>query len=115
MTNAVKLTIVKLIHTAIWLFFNAVIGYLWYALIINRIDKWVWICIGLVLLEGLVLLIFKKLCPVTILARRYSDSNKANFDIYLPNWLAKHNLKIYISILVIIILILTYRLAFLSW
>ena len=89
MTNIAKLIIIKLLHTLIWLFFNAVIFYLYYAVITNKIDKWVWICIGLILLEGLVLLIFKKLCPVTIVARRYSNSDKNNFDIFLPEWLAK--------------------------
>jgi len=92
-----------------------VIFYLLYAVIAGKIDKWVWIGLGLFLFEAIVLLIFKMKCPLTIVARQYSNSEMHNFDIYLPNWLAKHNLKIYISILVIIILILTYRLAFLSW
>jgi hypothetical protein len=65
---------------------------------------------GLVLLEGLVLLIFKKLCPVTVIARKYSQSTKDNFDIYLPNWLAKYNKLIYTSIFIIALIILIYRL-----
>jgi hypothetical protein len=35
--------------------------------------------------EGIVLLIFKMRCPLTVIAMRYSDSNKDNFDIFLPN------------------------------
>lgn len=105
-----KLLIVKIIHTIIWLFFNVVIFYLLYAVIINKIDIWVWICIGLVLLEGLVLLFFKMFCPLTIIARKYSDSTKDNFDIFLPNWLAKYNKLIYTSIFVVAIVILIYQL-----
>jgi hypothetical protein len=63
------ITLIKLIHTIIWLFFNVVIFYVLYAAITGKIDKWVWICIGLVLLEGLVLLVFKNLCPVTVIAK----------------------------------------------
>jgi len=110
--NEIKLLIVKIIHTIVWLFFNVVIFYLLYAVIVNKIDKWIWICIGLVLNEGLVLLLFKMFCPLTIIARKYSDSTKANFDIFLPNWLAKHNKLIYTSIFVVAILILIYQLIF---
>lgn len=90
--------------------FNIVIFYLVYAVIINKVDIWVWICLGLIALEGLTLLIFKSICPVTLIARKYSDSDKDNFDIYLPNWLAKHNKLIYTTIVVIAILGLVYRL-----
>lgn len=46
------------------------------------------------IMEGITLLIFKFFCPLTILAQKYSNSTKDNFDIYLPNWLARHNKKI---------------------
>ena len=107
-----KLTIIKLIHTTIWIFFNVVIFYLFYAVIVNKIDKWIWIDLGLFMLEGIVLLVFKMKCPLTVVARRYSDSTKENFDIYLPNWLAKYTKLIYTSILLIVVAILVYRLVF---
>ncbi len=112
MTDNTKLILVKLLHTAIWVFFNIVIFYLLYAVIINKIDMWVWICLGLIGLEALILLIFRSVCPVTLLAGRYSDSNRANFDIYLPHWLAKYNKRIYSVIVAIAIIILIYRLSF---
>jgi hypothetical protein len=80
-----------------------------YAVIVNKIDKYVWIGIALILGEGIVLLGFKKMCPLTIMARKYSDSNKDNFDIYLPNWLAKYNKIIYTSFFIIIVLGVFYR------
>jgi hypothetical protein len=80
-----------------------------YAVMINKIDKFVWIGIGLIVLEGIVLLIFNKRCPLTIVARKYSDSQKDNFDIYLPNWLAKYNKLIYTTLFVLIIGRLIYR------
>jgi hypothetical protein len=103
------LTLIKIIHTIIWLFFNVVIFYLLYAVIINKIDMWVWICIGLVALEVITLLAFKWFCPLTVWARKYSDSTKNNFDIYLPEWLAKYNKLIYGSIFTLSLLILFYR------
>jgi hypothetical protein len=80
-----------------------------YAVIVNDIDKYVWIGVGIILLEGIVLLIFKKMCPITLIARKYSNSTKDNFDIFLPNWLAKNNKMIYTSIFIIIVFMLIYR------
>jgi hypothetical protein len=104
------LTIIKLLHTIIWVFFNVVLFYLLYAVIINKIDIWVWICIGLVLLEIITLLVFKWFCPLTVWARKYSNSTKDNFDIYLPEWLAKNNKLIYGIIFSLSLLILLFRL-----
>lgn len=110
MGNESKLTRIKVIHTLIWLFYNFVIFYMLYAVIIDKIDIWLWIGYGLVIIEGLVLLLFKLVCPLTIAARKYSDSSKANFDIFLPTWLAKYTKLIYTSIMLVILCITIYRL-----
>jgi len=110
MTNQAKLTLIKIMHTIVWIFFNVVIFYMLYAVSTNKIDKWLWIGYGLILLEGLTLLLCKMYCPLTLWARKYSDSSKHNFDIYLPNWLAKYTKLIYTSILGIIIIITIYQL-----
>lgn len=110
MNNYTKLVIIKTIHTLVWFFFNLVIFYMLYAVIVNKPDKWLWIGYGLFVLEGMTLWVFKCFCPLTVLARRYSGSTRANFDIYLPNWLAKYNKAIYTSILGVIIILTVYRL-----
>ena len=104
-----KLTLIKLVHTLVWVFFNVVIFYLFYAVVIGKIDKLVWICLGLIGLETIILLMFRMMCPLTVMARRYSDSRKDNFDIYLPNWLARYNKLIYSIIVGIILIILFSR------
>jgi hypothetical protein len=110
MQRDTKLIVVKVVHTLIWIFFNVVIFYMLYAVLQNKIDWWLWIGYGLVLLEGLTLLLFKFFCPLTLIARKYSDSTKDNFDIYLPNWLARYTKVIYTSIVVIISILTVYRL-----
>ncbi len=104
-----NLTTIKIIHTIIWIFFNVILFYMAYAVIVNNIDNFVWIGIGLILLEGTVLLSFKKICPLTIMARKYSESTKDNFDIYLPNWLARNNKVIYTTFFIIIVCGILYR------
>jgi hypothetical protein len=109
MSPSLKLNIVKGIHSVIWMFFSGVIGYLYFAVISGKIDKWVWIGIGIILLEGIVLLIFKRSCPITLIARKYSDSTKDNFDIFLPNWLAKYNKLIYTILFAVVLIMLLFR------
>ena len=75
-----------------------------YAVIVNKINKFIWLGIGLIIAEVIVLLFFKMICPLTIMARKYSDSSEENFDIYLPNWLAKYNKPIYTVFFIIIIM-----------
>ena len=110
MQNETKLTFVKIIHTLIWVFFNVVIFYMLYAVLVNKLDRWLWIGYGLFVLEGITLWAFRFYCPLTVIARKYSDSQKANFDIYLPHWLAKYNKLIYTCMLGVIVLITIYRL-----
>ena len=112
MNNKSKLIIVKSIHTFIWIFFNVVMFYMLYAVLTNKLDLWLWIGFGLFVLEGITLLLFKFYCPLTLIARKYSDSTKDNFDIYLPNWLAKYTKPIYTTLLVIILLMTLYRLLY---
>lgn len=109
MTDANKLILIKVAHTLIWLFFNFVIFYMLFAVVNNKFDIWLWIGYGLFLIEGITLLAFKFFCPLTVMARKYSNSTKANFDIYLPHWLAKYNKAIYTSILLLIVLIHIYK------
>ena len=109
MQPAQKLLILKLIHTLIWAFFVWVIGYVLYSGIANRVTPFTWIGIGLVIGEGLVLWIFNLFCPLTVLARRYSDSQKDNFDIFLPNWLARHNKLIFTSLFVLGLILVLFR------
>lgn len=102
MKPGAKLVAVKLLHTAIWIFFNIVIGYMLWAVISGRLDRWLWLGWVLILCEALTLWAFRFYCPLTLWARRYSDSDRANFDIYLPEWLARNNQRIYTVIMVVI-------------
>lgn len=101
---------IKLLHTLIWVLFNLVIFYMLYAVVWGDIDYRLWLCYLAIIGEGIVLAAFRLHCPLTVWARRYSDSNKHNFDIYLPEWLAKHNKTIYTSIVVTITIYLIFRL-----
>ena len=110
MKSETKLTLIKAIHTLIWVFFHLVIFYMLYAAIANKLDIWLWIGYGFVSLEGIILLTFRFVFPLTLIARKYSNSTKDNFAIYLPNWLSKYRFLIYTSIVIIITIITMYQL-----
>ncbi|MDH3796652.1 MAG: hypothetical protein OER83_07255 [Flavobacteriaceae bacterium] len=93
----------------IWVFFVAVLFYVLYSGIADKVNIYTWIGIAVVIGEGLTLLIFKMFCPLTLVARKYSDSQKDNFDIFLPNWLAKNNKLIFTSIFIVALIIVLYR------
>ena len=40
-------------------------------------------------------------CPLTGLAARFTSDPADNFDIYLPNWLARHNKLIFGTLFVV--------------
>lgn len=105
-----KITAIKVLHTSIWVFFNFILLYMVYAVVINSIGKYFWLCLICIVCESMVLVIFKWRCPLTIVAGKYSNSTKQNFDIYLPNWLAKNNKVIYTIFFIIILCVLFFRL-----
>jgi len=109
MNNTHKLLLIKILHTIIWVLFVAVIFYIVYSGLTDSVTTYTWIGIGVILGEGLVLLLFKMYCPLTVIARKYSDSQKDNFDIFLPNWLAKYNKLIFTSIYILGVILVLYR------
>jgi len=101
MTDRTKLVMIKTIHTIIWGVFVSVIMYVLWSGISGQVTAYSWMAAGAVLLEGLTLAIFNGRCPLTIMARRYTSATGDNFDIYLPNWLARYNKLIFTTIFVI--------------
>jgi hypothetical protein len=99
-----------LTHTVVWVFYVTVIFYILYCGITNTINIYTWIAIGLVFLEGLILLLFRTACPLTLIARKYSDSDKDNFDNFLPNLIARYNKIIFSITFMIGLFLVGYRL-----
>lgn len=81
---------IKLLHTFVWFFFVACILAVPITALFDRF-RLSSVFAGLVLLECLVLVLNGWRCPITDLAARHTPESSDNFDIYLPNWLARHN------------------------
>jgi len=104
------LRVIKLAHTVVWALLVAVI---------LAIPVMAWqerpaataVLSGIMFVEGLVLVVNGWRCPLTDLAARYTDDRRANFDIYLPLWLAANNKRIFGSILAAGVMFSIWRLA----
>ena len=109
-TAPAKLWLIKALHTVVWVFFVAAILFVVFSGITDNLTIYTWIASGSVVVEGLILLAFNRHCPLTLLARKYSSSTKANFDIFLPEWLARYNQLIFSVLYVIGLVLVGYRL-----
>ncbi len=88
------LTLVKILHTLVWALFVACILGLFVAAYGGRL-RLAAVLAGVVLIEVAILVVNRLRCPLTDVAARYTDDRAANFDIYLPLWLAKYNKEIF--------------------
>lgn len=103
------LVLIKSIHSLIWVIFVLIIGFILWSGITDNVSTYSWLAVAAIVAEGGVLLVFKGSCPLTGLARKYSDSQKPNFDIYLPEWVAKYNKHIFGTLFLIGLLAMLFR------
>ena len=98
--NDAALVGIKLVHTAVWLFFAGCIVAIPIAGAMGRFLQAA-VLSGLVLLECVILAANRCRCPLTDMAAPYTDGRADNFDIYLPLWLARHNKTVFGSLFVL--------------
>jgi hypothetical protein len=85
---------IKLLHTVVWLFFVVCIMAVPVTAGLHNF-RLTGLFAALVLLECLVLVLNRWRCPLTDLTVRFIPETSDNFDIYLPNWLARYNKTIF--------------------
>ena len=98
----------KLLHTAVWAFFVSCI-------LAIPILGWRGQLLGagvlavIVLMEVVVLACNDWRCPLTPVAARYTAERADNFDIFLPEWLARYNKEIFGTLYVAGLIVVVYR------
>ena len=90
----VPLIAVKAVHTVIWALMVACIALVPVMAMTGRFG-WALFFGVIVLAECGVLALNRGRCPLTDLAGRYTSAREANFDIFLPHWLARYNKAIF--------------------
>ena len=100
MSASSQLRAIKAVHTVVWAIFAACIVAIPFFAWAGRYG-YVILLTGIVLLEILVLALNRWQCPLTAIAARYTEDRRDNFDIYLPEWLARNNKLIFGSLFVL--------------
>jgi len=112
---AAALRTVKLVHTAVWAFFAGSIVAIPVCAAAGRY-RLAAVLIAVVLVEVVVLVLNGWRCPLTGVAARYTADRRDNFDIYLPEWLARHNKEVFGTLYVLGVLFTVARWArWLPW
>ena len=99
---------VKVLHTLAWATFAGCILVLPIAAYLKNFQLAALLA-AIVLVEVVVLIANHFRCPLTDIAARYTDDRSANFDIYLPLWIARYNKEIFGSLFVVGILFTLFR------
>jgi hypothetical protein len=89
-----RLRAIKLLHTLVWAVFAGCIVAIPVLALQGRFRLAAVLAL-VVLGEVVVLAINRWRCPLTPIAARYTEDRRANFDIYLPEWLARYNKEIF--------------------
>ena len=92
--TSTALTVVKVAHTVVWALFAGCIVAIPVVSIYGMHRAAAWLAAA-VAVEVLILVVNRFRCPLTAVAARYTDDRRDNFDIYLPEWLARHNKLIF--------------------
>jgi len=102
---------IRFLHTAIFIFFNAVMAVLLYEVIADRISILTWISVALFSIEVIVLIVNNWTCPLTTYAKNLESYRGQTTDIFfLPKWFGDRMFIFYGGLLVIALLLLVIRL-----
>lgn len=85
-----KLFFIKLIHSTLFLFISACTIYVLYSGIAKNYNWTLFLAIGVVLIEGVVLIFNNWRCPLTTLAKKYGAEKGSVTDIFCPKWFVPH-------------------------
>jgi hypothetical protein len=89
-----RLVAIKTIHTFVWAFFAGCIVTIPILAWLGRL-RYAAALIAVTFVEVLVIALNNGSCPLTGVAARYTPDRRDNLDIYLPEWLARHNKRIF--------------------
>jgi ABC-type uncharacterized transport system permease subunit len=100
MTAEERLTIIKLLHTVVWAVLAGCVLALPVTAVRHRFDVAVILTV-IIVAECSVIVLNHGRCPLTDVAARYTEDRRDNFDIYLPNWIARHNKAIFGTLFIV--------------
>lgn len=101
--------LLRIIHGLIAVALIASVGAIYYAAVTKTHGTWLYVALGALLAEGIVIVLNKGNCPFGYVSRRFGDS-KPFFELFLPPRIAKQMFKVNFVIVLIGCVLLLIRL-----
>jgi hypothetical protein len=109
------LILLKTVHTIIWIVMSAANLTAFYLAFVGRFNTWFVVSVTMLAGEIVVIAVNSWHCPLTDVMAKYTLDRKANFDIYLPEWLARNNIKGFSFLIALeIMIVLVHRFTLMS-
>ena len=115
MTDALRLALVRSLHTAIYLVMASAVFIVLYAGITGAHGTWLWVAVGLVAIECAVFALSGMKCPLTAMAVSYGATQDAPHDTYLPEHFTRLTFAIFTPLIVLGALLVVGRMVWFGW
>ncbi len=117
MTDPQRLTLVRIVHTTIYLVMASAVFVVLYAGVTGAHGAWLWVAAGLVGVESLVFAASGLKCPLTAIAMKYGAQAGKNelFDTFLPERITRHTFQVFGPLVVLGFVLLAARWWRLGW
>ena len=104
------ITFIKTVHTLLFVFMIIWVSITFFTLLLDKISYLTWVGIGLIIFEGLVLIVNGWKCPLTVYAENLGAGDGSVAGIFLPKFIADQMLRIFGMVSVICFMMLLVRL-----
>jgi hypothetical protein len=109
MTDAQRLTLVRAVHTLIYVVMASAALVVLAAGITGARGPWLWIALGLVALESAVFAASGFKCPLTAIAVKYGATKDGAYDTYFPEWCTRYTFAVFGPVIVVGVVLLAAR------
>jgi hypothetical protein len=109
MTNAQRLTLVRAVHTAIYLVMASAALVVLAAGITGARGPWLWVALALTAAESAVFAANGFKCPLTALAVKYGASMDGAWDTFFPERCTRHTFRVFGPVIVVGVALLVGR------
>ncbi|CAN5499906.1 hypothetical protein BH10PSE3_BH10PSE3_26050 [soil metagenome] len=109
MTDPQRLTLVRAVHTAIYIVMASASFVVLYAGVTGAHGTWLWMACGLVAVESLVFVANGLRCPLTAIAVKYGATKDGAFDTFFPERITRYTFRVFGPLILLGVVLLAGR------
>jgi hypothetical protein len=109
MIDADRLTVVRVVHTLIYVVMAASALLVLYAGVTGATGPWLWAAAGLTVIESVVFIGNGMRCPLTAVAVRYGARKDGAYDTLFPDRITRHTATVFGPIMAVGLILILLR------